>query len=164
MVLIPLIRENTGLPLIAAGGIAGGRSMLAAMVLGAEGVQIGSLFAASEESSAHPAFKNRIVATGDGDTLLTMKKVIPVRLIKNSFFERVHQMESQGATTEEIKSFLGRGRAKKGMFEGDLEEGELEIGQVAALIREIKPAASILKEIIEEYRQAIQEHCIQQQF
>ena len=164
MVLIPLIRENTGLPLIAAGGIAGGRSMLAAMVLGAEGVQIGSLFAASEESSAHPAFKNRIVETGDGDTLLTMKKVIPVRLIKNSFFERVHQMESQGATTEEIKSFLGRGRAKKGMFEGDLEEGELEIGQVAALIREIKPAASILKEIIEEYRQAIQEHCIQQQF
>ncbi len=159
MVLIPLIRKSTKLPLIAAGGIAGGRSMLAAMALGAEGVQIGSLFAASEESSAHPAFKKRIVEAGDGDTLLTMKKLIPVRLLRNAFFDQVRKLENEGAGSEQLQNLLGRGRAKRGMFEGAVEEGELEIGQAAALIDEIKPAAHIMQSIREEYNHHLQSIC-----
>ena len=152
--LIPLIRKTTGLPLIAAGGIGTGRGMLAARVLGADGVQIGSRFVASEESSANPSFKRKILEARDGDTLLSIKKAGPVRLLKNPFFERIKEMEDMGATAEELREVLGKGRAKRGMFEGDLEEGELEIGQVSALINEIKPAAEIMIEILAEYEQA----------
>ncbi|MBW8051540.1 MAG: DUF561 domain-containing protein [Cytophagales bacterium] len=151
--LIPMVREAVSLPLLAAGGIATGRSMLAAMVLGADGVQIGSRFAASEESSGHINFKNEIVLCKEGDTKLTMKKLVPVRMIKNKFYQRVREAEDKGAAPEELKELLGRARAKKGMFEGNLDEGELEIGQVSAVINEIKPAAEILKEIWEEYLQ-----------
>jgi enoyl-[acyl-carrier protein] reductase II len=157
MALIPLIRKATSLPLIAAGGIGSGSAMLAAFALGAEGVQIGSLFVTSEESSAHPDFKKRIVEAGDGDTALSMKKVVPVRLLRNKFSEEVKQMEEAGATTEELKAFLGHGRAKKGMFEGDMEDGELEIGQVSAMITKILPAENILKNLIEEFYQRKQE-------
>jgi enoyl-[acyl-carrier protein] reductase II len=149
--LIPLIRKTTRLPLIAAGGIATGRGMLAAMVLGAEGVQIGSRFVASVESSAHPSFKQKILESKDGDTFLTLKRVIPVRLLKNSFYDRVKGMEENGASAEVLMEALGKGRAKKGMFEGDHEEGELEIGQVSALISKILPAGEIVKEIMEEF-------------
>lgn len=152
--LIPLVRKAMKLPLIAAGGIATGRGMLAAMALGAEGVQIGTRFVASEESSAHPSFKKKILETRDGDTFLTLKKVIPVRVIKNRFFEGIQNLENQGASTEQLKDFLGHGRSRKGMFEGDLDNGELEIGQVSALIDEIKPASVILEEIIREFEQA----------
>ena len=131
MTLIPMVREVTTLPLIAAGGIGTGRQMLAAFALGAEGVQIGSRFVASEESSAHPEFKRKVLEAKDGDTSLTLKKIIPVRLIKNKFYQEVKAMEDRGASREEIYEHLGHGRAKKGMFEGDLDEGELEIGQVA---------------------------------
>ncbi|MEI7499025.1 MAG: nitronate monooxygenase [Bacteroidota bacterium] len=155
--LIPLIRKSTSLPLIAAGGIATGRSMLAALALGAEGIQIGSRFVASEESSAHPAFKQKVLETGDGGTLLALKKVAPVRLIRNSFFKKVQQLEDSGASKEEMMELLGKGRAKSGMFEGNIEEGELEIGQVAALIDNIKPAREIVHEIIEEFYQAKKE-------
>ena len=147
MCLIPMIRENVTIPLIAAGGISGGKAMLAAMALGADAVQIGSLFAASDESSAHANFKNRIVEATEGDTKLSMKSVIPVRLIKNKFFEQVQDAEAHGAGKEDLIKLLGRGRAKRGMFEGDLIEGELEIGQASALIHQVKPAAQILKEI-----------------
>jgi enoyl-[acyl-carrier protein] reductase II len=157
MALIPLIRKATSLPLIAAGGIGSGSAMLAAFALGAEGVQIGSLFVTSEESSAHPDFKKRIVEAGDGDTALSMKKVVPVRLLRNKFSEEVKQMEEAGATTEELKAFLGHGRAKKGMFEGDMEDGELEIGQVSAMITKILPAEKILKNLMEEFYQRKQE-------
>ena len=149
--LIPLVRNATHLPLIAAGGIATGRGMLAALALGADGVQIGTRFAASDESSAHPLFKKKILEVKDGDTFLTLKKVIPVRVIKNLFFEEVQNLENQGASAEQLKEFLGHGRSRMGMFEGDLNNGELEIGQVSALINEIKPAAGILEEIIREY-------------
>jgi enoyl-[acyl-carrier protein] reductase II len=152
--LIPLVRQATTLPLIAAGGIATGRGMLAAIVLGAEGVQIGSRFVASEESSAHPAFKEKILETGDGGTFLAMKKVVPVRLIRNSFFQQVQHMEDSGASRDDLKALLGKGRAKLGMFEGDTEEGELEIGQVAALISRILPAGEIVREIAEEFDNA----------
>jgi enoyl-[acyl-carrier protein] reductase II len=152
--LIPLIRKMTQLPLIAAGGIATGRGMLAAMVLGADGVQIGSRFVASLESSAHPSFKQKIIESKDGDTLLTLKKVVPVRLLKNHFYYLIKGLEENNATEEELKEALGKGKAKKGMFEGDLDEGELEIGQVSALISKIMPAAEIVKEIIEEFYQA----------
>lgn len=157
MALIPLIRRATRLPLIAAGGIATGRQMLAAMALGAEGVQIGSRFVASEESSAHPAFKQKIVEAGEGDTQLTLKKLMPVRLMKNGFFEQVQQFENRGATEGELQALLGRARAKAGMFEGNTEEGELEIGQVAALIEGIKPAAVIIREIVAEFNDAVKE-------
>ena len=153
MTLIPMVREAITLPLIAAGGIASGKSMLAAMALGADGVQIGSRFAASEESSAHPAFKQSIVNAMDGDTALVLKKLIPVRLIKNDFYRRVKELEEQGAGKEELAGLLGRGRAKLGMFEGELNEGELEIGQVAGMIRDIRPAAKILEEIIAGYEE-----------
>ena len=151
LTLIPMVREVTGMPLIAAGGIASGKAMLAAMVLGADGVQIGSRFVASEESSAHEAFKQKILETGDGETLLSLKNVIPVRLIRNKFFHEIHALENQGASVDILKEKLGHGRAKKGMFEGDLDEGELEIGQIAATIHQVKPAALILQEIVEEY-------------
>jgi enoyl-[acyl-carrier protein] reductase II len=152
--LIPLIRKTTQLPLIAAGGIATGRGMLAAMVLGADGVQIGTRFVTSVESSAHPAFKQKILESKDGDTFLSLKKVGPVRLLRNPFFERIKAMEENGASTDELKDALGKGRSKQGMFEGDLGEGELEIGQVSAMIHEIKPAGEIIHEIMEEFDQA----------
>jgi enoyl-[acyl-carrier protein] reductase II len=154
MALIPMIREAVDLPLIAAGGIGSGRAMLAAMALGADGVQVGSRFAASEESSAHVRFKKAIVEASDGSTKLTLKRVVPVRLIKNAFYQRVQEAEDRGASPEELKEILGRARAKKGMFEGDLDEGELEIGQVSGSIHEIKPAATIIREMIEEFTDA----------
>lgn len=157
LVLIPLIRKNTQLPLIAAGGIATGRAMLAAMVLGAEGVQMGTRFAASKESSAHDAFKKTITETGEGGTMLSLKKIGAVRLIKNSFYQKVAEAEARGASAEELAHLLGRGRAKKGMFEGDLVEGELEIGQVAALVDEVKSVSQIIEEIIKEYYEALDE-------
>ncbi|MDP1623107.1 MAG: nitronate monooxygenase [Bacteroidales bacterium] len=154
--LIPLIRQAVKLPLLAAGGIASGRGMLAAMILGADGVQVGSRFVASVESSAHPGFKQKIVEAGDGGTMLALKKVMPVRLLRNPFFRQVQQLEDEGASPEELKGLLGKGRAKLGMFEGDTDEGELEIGQVAALIGNIKPAGDIVREIMAEYMSARQ--------
>ncbi|MCS6990434.1 MAG: nitronate monooxygenase [Chitinophagales bacterium] len=161
MVLVPLVVQAVSIPVIAAGGIATGRAMAAAMALGAEGVQIGTRFVASEESSAHPAFKQKVVASGEGDTLLMMKKVVPVRLLRNRFFEQVYEAEQRGATAEELKALLGRARAKRGMFEGDLEEGELEIGEVCAQVKDIKPAARIVQDIMEEYYQVLQHLCAQ---
>jgi enoyl-[acyl-carrier protein] reductase II len=152
--LIPMVKEQITIPLIAAGGIGTGRGMLAAMVLGADGVQLGSRFAASEESSAHQAFKQMIVEAKEGDTMLTLKELAPVRLLKNKFFDDVMQLYQKGPSVEELKQLLGRARAKRGMFEGDLVEGELEIGQVSGLIHQIKPAAQIVEEIVAEYRQA----------
>ncbi|MFO7722119.1 MAG: nitronate monooxygenase family protein, partial [Bacteroidales bacterium] len=154
MVLIPLVRSMTNLPLIAAGGIATGRGMLAAMALGANGVQIGSRFAASEESSAHPAFKQMIVDAREGDTMLSLKKLVPVRLLKNGFAQKVSELEQGGADASELQALLGKGRAGLGMFQGDLDEGELEIGQVSGLINEILPAGVILQHIIREYEEA----------
>ncbi len=151
MVLIPLVREATDLPLIAAGGIAGGPSMLAAEALGAEAVQIGSRFAASAESSGHPNFKKRVIEADEGDTVLTLKQLTPVRMIRNSFYKEVEAAELHGASIAELSRLLGKGRAKKGIFEGDLENGELEIGQVAAAIHEVKPADDIVKEIWNDY-------------
>ena len=151
MVLIPAIRDAIKIPLIAAGGIATGKQMLAAMILGADGVQIGSRFVCTPEASSHLSFKEAIINSKEGDTMLSMKKTVPVRLLKNNFFEEVKAAELRGATEEELKNLLGRGRAKKGMFEGDMNEGELEIGQVSALIKEIKPAAEVVKEIWEEF-------------
>lgn len=152
--LIPMVKEKINIPLIAAGGIATGKGMLAAMVLGADGVQIGSRFVASEESSAHINFKNEVIKTKDGDTHLTLKELTPVRLIKNKFYEQVQALYDQNANADQFKELLGRGRAKKGMFEGDLDDGELEIGQVAGLIHKVKPAVQIINEIIEEFRSA----------
>ncbi len=149
--LIPLVKQAVKIPVIAAGGISTGRAMLAAMALGAEGVQIGSRFVASEESSAHLNFKNSILNAKDGDTRIALKQLTPVRLLKNEFSEAVQAAELRGASTEELSLMLGRGRAKKGMFEGDLAEGELEIGQVSAMLHDIKPAAEIIREISEEY-------------
>jgi enoyl-[acyl-carrier protein] reductase II len=151
MNLIPLIRQTTDRPLIAAGGIGTGSQMLAALALGADGVQIGSRFAASVESSAHETFKQKIITAKDGDTMLTLKSIVPVRLIKNAFYYKVKELEDKSASEDELKQLLGRGRAKLGMFEGNDVEGELEIGQVAALINEIKPAAEILNEIIHDF-------------
>ncbi len=151
LVLIPMVRDAVSIPLIAAGGIASGKAVLAMEVLGADGVQIGSRFAVSEESSLHENFKRKITEINEGDTILTMKQLTPVRLIKNKFFKQVEEAEQRGASVEEMKALLGRARAKKGMFEGDLEEGELEIGQVSAVIRDIKPAAEILNEIWNDY-------------
>ncbi|HNW50953.1 MAG TPA: nitronate monooxygenase [Prolixibacteraceae bacterium] len=153
--LIPAVRKATSLPLLAAGGIATGEQMLAAMVLGADGVQIGSLFAASEESSASGAFKQTIVETGEGGTKLMLKQLAPVRLIKNDFFKKVEEAELRGASVDELKELLGKGRAKKGMFEGDLAEGELEIGQGASYIHEILPVKEIMLKLITEYHAAL---------
>ncbi len=153
MCLIPMVREVCSLPLIAAGGISSGKAMAAALCLGAEGVQVGSRFAASRESSAHNHFKQAIIEAGDGDTQLTLKELTPVRLLKNKFYCDVMEAYNKDASTEELTALLGRGRAKKGMFEGDMDEGELEIGQVSALIHSIPTAAEIVEEMIAEYRQ-----------
>lgn len=151
--LIPMIRQATRLPLLAAGGIATGKQMLAALALGADGVQVGSRFVASEESSAHVSFKQRVISAQEGDTILTLKQLTPVRLIRNKFYEQVRLAEERGAGADELKQILGRARAKKGMFEGDLDEGELEIGQVSGMLRDIKPAAKIVEEMMAEYEQ-----------
>jgi len=151
MVLIPAVVEAVKIPVIAAGGIANGRQMLAAMVMGAEGVQLGSRFVASEEASSHINFKNEIISSKEGDTKLTMKQLTPVRLMKNDFFKEVDEAEKRGATVEEMRTLLGRARAKKGMFEGDLAEGELEIGQVSALLDDILPAGEIVKNVWKEF-------------
>lgn len=155
--LIPQVKQVVDIPVIAAGGIATGRAMLAAFALGADGVQIGSRFIASHEASAHINFKNRILSAVEGDTQLMLKQLTPVRLLKNDFFDAVEKAENKCASPEELSKLLGKGRAKKGMFEGDLKEGELEVGQVAALISEIKPAKEIMEEIINEYKQAKEE-------
>ncbi len=155
--LIPMVKKEIEIPLLAAGGIATGRAMLAARVLGADGVQIGSRFVASEESSAHQLFKKEILKAKDGDTMLTLKELIPARLLKNKFFYDIENLYKKGANVEELKNLLGRARAKKGMFLGDLEEGELEIGQVCGLIDQIKPVKEIINEIISEYNSALNE-------
>ncbi|OUL63297.1 nitronate monooxygenase family protein [Flavobacterium sp. AJR] len=152
--LIPMVREKITIPLIAAGGIATGKGMLAAMILGADGVQVGSRFAASTESSAHDNFKQTIVKVKEGDTQLTLKELAPVRLIKNKFYQDVQALYEKCPTKEELVELLGRARAKRGMFEGDLEEGELEIGQIAGLIHDIKPAAEIIEEMISDFENA----------
>ncbi len=154
MVLIPSVKEKIEIPLIAAGGIASGRAMLAAMVLGADGVQIGSRFVASPEASSHQLFKEWVVKAQEGDTQLTLKELAPVRLLKNKFYQDVQEAYAQGASVAELKALLGRARAKRGMFEGDMEEGELEIGQVSGLIHDIKPAAQIMEEIVREFNEA----------
>ena len=154
-VLIPAVCEAVKIPVIAAGGIATGRQMLAAMILGASAVQIGSRFVASHEASSHINFKNAIINAVEGDTILTLKQLTPVRLIKNNFYELVQKAESAGATVKELENLLGRARSKKGMFEGDLKEGELEIGQVSSLIKEIKSAGQIVNEIWDEYNSAL---------
>ena len=157
--LVPMVKEKIRIPLIAAGGIATGRGMLAAIVLGADGVQIGSRFVASNEASSHQNFKEKVVDAQEGDTYLTLKELAPVRLLKNKFYDDLQQLYKQNPTIEEIKELLGRARAKKGMFEGDLEEGELEIGQISGLIHNIKPAAEIIKEIIKDFEKAKSELC-----
>lgn len=155
LVLIPAVCEAVEIPVIAAGGIATGRQMLAVMVLGAEGVQVGSRFVASTEASVHENFKARVIQSNEGDTKLSLKQLTPVRLMKNDFFRKVEQAEQACASTEELQQLLGKGRAKRGMFEGDLEEGELEIGQVSALISNIKPAAEIVQELYTGYEEAL---------
>ncbi len=155
--LIPMVKKEIAIPVIAAGGIATGRGMLAARILGADGVQMGSRFVASEESSAHQLFKNEVIKAKDGDTMLTLKELIPARLLKNKFFYEIEKLYQQKASVEQIKALLGRARAKRGMFEGDLEEGELEIGQIAGLINEIKSAKQIITEIVAEYNEALKE-------
>jgi enoyl-[acyl-carrier protein] reductase II len=159
MVLIPMIRKACSLPLIAAGGIGDGRGMLAAMALGADGVQMGTRFVATHESSGHESFKDYVIHSKEGDTMLMMKKLTPVRMMKNHFFKEVSEAEARGADPEELKTLLGRARAKKGMFEGDLEQGELEIGQVAALVRDIKPAGEIVQDVWREFLKAKSELC-----
>lgn len=154
LALIPMVKEQLSIPLIAAGGIATGKAMLACMVLGADGVQVGSRFVASEESSAHEAFKRKVVDSKEGDTQLTLKELAPVRLIKNKFFHEVEELYKKGPTVEELKELLGRARAKRGMFEGDLEDGELEIGQISGLIHDIKPVSEIVKEMMAEFEEA----------
>jgi enoyl-[acyl-carrier protein] reductase II len=155
LVLIPQVRKAVTLPLIAAGGIGHGSQMAAAFALGAEAVQVGSRFVATPESSAHQNFKNAVINTKEGDTQLTLKQLTPVRLIKNAFFEKVNEAEKRGANIDELTELLGRARAKKGMFEGDLEEGELEIGQVSASIGNIKPAAEVVQEIYTEFKDTL---------
>lgn len=151
--LIPMVKQELKVPLIAAGGIATGRQMLAAMILGADAVQIGSRFVASAESSAHQHFKDEVVKAGEGATQLTLKELAPVRLLRNKFHDDVVKAYANHATVDDLKALLGRARAKKGMFEGDLNEGELEIGQVSAIISDIKPARDIVDEIWQEYNQ-----------
>ncbi len=155
MVLVPAVVNAVKIPVIAAGGIAIGRQILAAMVLGAEGVQMGTRFVASEEASSHISFKNAVIGSQEGDTILTMKQLTPVRLIKNKFYKEIQEAEWKGASVEELKSLLGRSRAKKGMFEGDMYEGELEIGQVSAIVREIIPAGDIVKNVWHEFQEAL---------
>ena len=155
LTLIPSVRRATDLPLIAAGGIATGEAMLATMILGADGVQMGSRFVASEESSGHQLFKDLVVAAGEGATELTLKELTPVRLLKNKFYQDLQELYQSGASIEELRAHLGRARAKRGMFEGDLEEGELEIGQIASMIDAVKPVASIVEEIMAQYHRAL---------
>lgn len=155
MTLIPMVKAEIDLPLIAAGGIATGSAMLAAIALGADGVQVGSRFVASNEASSHPSFKQEVVRAEEGSTVLTLKEITPVRMLKNSFFQKINSLYQKGTDVEELKLVLGKGRAKRGMFEGDLEEGELEIGQISGLINDILPAAQIVKNLIDEYNQAL---------
>ncbi len=155
MVLIPAVVNSVKIPVIAAGGIATGRQMLAAMVMGAEGVQMGSRFVASEEASSHINFKNAVINSNEGDTILTLKQLTPVRLIKNNFYKAIQEAEQRGASVEELKELLGRARAKKGMFEGQLDEGELEIGQVGANVVNILPAAKIVDEVWNDFKEAL---------
>lgn len=157
MVLIPQIREVTSLPLIAAGGIASGKAMLAARVLGAEGVQIGTLFALSKESSAAEAFKERCLALGDNDTMLALKKIAPTRLVKNALFDKIQEAENQGASADELKKILGVKAAKRGIFEGDIDNGELEIGQAVASIKAIRPVADIMQSLMDDYLGALKQ-------
>ena len=159
LTLIPMVKEKIDIPLMAAGGIATGRGMLAAMALGADGVQIGSRFVASEESSAHQAFKQAVTDATEGATQLTLKELAPVRMMKNKFYKEVEALYKTGPTVDELRELLGRARAKRGMFEGDLEDGELEIGQIAGLIHDIKPVAEIVNDILTEFRQAKQQLC-----
>jgi enoyl-[acyl-carrier protein] reductase II len=156
MVLIPAVCNAVKIPVIAAGGIAIGKQMLAAMALGASAVQMGSRFIASEEASSHINFKQLTLETKEGDTALALKQLTPVRLIKNHFYQLIHKAESEGASTETLSALLGRGRAKKGMFEGDLEEGELEIGQSSVLFNSIKPAGEIVREVWEEFLKGLE--------
>lgn len=157
MVLVPLVRAAVDIPVIAAGGIATGKQMLASFALGADGVQVGSRFVCTPEASSHQVFKDAIVAAPEGATLLSLKKLAPVRLLKNDFFLQVQEAESRGASKEELQELLGRGRAKKGMFEGNMQEGELEIGQVSSLIQDIRPAGEIVQELVREYQVAREE-------
>jgi len=154
LTLIPMVKEKLEIPLIAAGGIATGKAMLACMILGADGVQVGSRFVASEESSAHQNFKQTVVDAKEGDTQLTLKELAPVRLIKNKFYNEIVELYKQSPTPEQLIKLLGRARAKRGMFEGDLDDGELEIGQISGLINDIKPVAEIVQDIIEEFEEA----------
>lgn len=158
-VLLPMVRDAVQIPVIAAGGVNDGRTMVAAEALGAEAVQIGSRFAISAESSAHSAFKERVIQAGEGETMLTLKNVTPVRLIRNAFYDQVHAAEAKGATSEELRQLLGTRRAKKGIFEGDLNEGELEIGQISAALTKVQPAADIVKEIWQEYKEIKKRMC-----
>ncbi|MBK8952570.1 MAG: nitronate monooxygenase [Chitinophagaceae bacterium] len=157
MVLIPAVAKTVSIPVIAAGGIATGRQMLAAMVLGAEGVQMGSRFVASEEASSHPAFKIAVINANEGDTQLSLKQLTPVRLIKNDFYSKINEAEMRGASKDDLALLLGRGRAKKGMFEGDIKEGELEIGQVSALLDDIVPAGEIVNRVWQEFMNGLAE-------
>ena len=157
MVLVPAVCAAVDIPVLAAGGIATGKQMMAAMVLGADGVQIGSRFVASPEASSHEKFKNLVIASAEGDTQLTLKQLTPVRMLKNNFFAQVQKAEQECASIEELQKLLGRARAKRGMFEGDLDEGELEIGQVSAIIKKIKPAAEIVKEIWNEFEATLKQ-------
>jgi len=152
--LIPMVKEQLQIPLIAAGGIATGRGMLAAMVLGADAVQVGSRFVASDEASSHINFKKKVIEANEGDTILTLKELAPVRILKNKFFEELQKLYDTRPNREELLKLLGRARAKKGMFEGDIEDGELEIGQIAGLIHDIKPAAQIVREMMAEFELA----------
>ena len=154
LALVPAVKEKITIPLLAAGGIATGSAMLAVMVLGADGVQVGSRFVASYEASSHELFKQKVVEAGEGDTHLTLKELAPVRLLKNKFYQDIQDLYSKTPSIQELKDLLGRARAKRGMFEGDLEEGELEIGQVAALIHDIKPASEIIRDLITEFEKA----------
>lgn len=153
--LIPMVKSRIDIPLIAAGGIATGKGMLAAMILGADGVQMGTRFAMTEESSSHENFKQLLTQVGEGDTIVTLKELAPVRLIKNEFYQQVQQAYQNCASAEELKEVLGRARAKRGMFEGDLKEGELEIGQISGLIHEIKPVAEVMEEIVKEFNESV---------
>ncbi len=154
LVLVPLVRDAVSVPVIAAGGIADGRAMLAAMALGADAVQMGSRFVCSEESSAHPAFKQQVIEATEGSTVLTLKELAPVRLLRNAFHGQVQEAYARCASVEELRTLLGRARAKRGMFEGDLDEGELEIGQVSAALHDILPASAIVEQVMHEFRQA----------
>jgi len=156
LTLIPMVKEQLQIPLIAAGGIATGKAMLACMILGADGVQVGSRFVASEESSAHQAFKQVVVDAKEGDTQLTLKELAPVRLIKNKFYNEIQELYKTSPSADELKELLGRARAKRGMFEGDLEDGELEIGQIAGLIHDVKPVAQIVEAMVSEFELAKQ--------